>query len=300
MRKCSYVLSVANVKYFTVTVQLHNNLPQICLVCAFLQGRSCSTVQHSFNADISKWDVSRVTDMGKMFIDASAFNANISEWDVAQVNKMEQMFQGAKSFNADISNWDVSSVTSMRLMFAHAISFNVDISKWDVSGVRWMQWMFSHARSFNWKLCGSGWVQSTANQQEMFLDSPGSISQTVCENRAPITTMPATTTLASTTTMPSTTTLTPKTTIPSTTTLTPKTTTYYIYHVLSTITWTPKTTMRPIRTCSACGTKKLSRKHSCCAPGGAWFNKCGNPGDSTFEHTWLEGIEACTSKPIAK
>ena len=49
-------------------------------------------------------------------------------------------------------------------------------------------------------------------------------------------------------------------------------------------------------TCSKCGTIKKSGQRSCCAPGGAWVKKCGNPGDSKFEHTWPEGIEACKGK----
>ena len=39
--------------------------------------------------------------------------------------------------------------------------------------------------------------------------------------------------------------------------------------------------------------KKLG-KPSCCAFGGAWFKNCGNPGDIKFDHTWTEGIEACS------
>ena len=27
--------------------------------------------------------------------------------------------------------------------------------------------------------------------------------------------------------------------------------------------------------------------------GGAWFKKCGDVGDSKFEHTWSEGIQVC-------
>ena len=38
---------------------------------------------------------------------------------------------------------------------------------------------------------------------------------------------------------------------------------------------------------------KKSGKFSCCFRGGAWFNKCGKPGDPKFDHTWTEGIEAC-------
>ena len=44
--------------------------------------------------------------------------------------------------------------------------------------------------------------------------------------------------------------------------------------------------------CLKCGTKK-SGKLSCCARGGTWFQNCGDPGDSKFEHTWNEGINAC-------
>ena len=47
--------------------------------------------------------------------------------------------------------------------------------------------------------------------------------------------------------------------------------------------------------CPRCGTTKKSGKRSCCARGGAWFKKCGDVGDSTFEHTWAEGIQACKS-----
>ena len=45
--------------------------------------------------------------------------------------------------------------------------------------------------------------------------------------------------------------------------------------------------------CSQCGTFKTSGKRSCCARGGAWFNKCGNVGDKNFHHTWVEGIHVC-------
>jgi surface protein len=44
-----------------------------------------------FNGDISKWNVSNVTDMGWMFID-SQFNQDISKWNVSGVNYMGHMF----------------------------------------------------------------------------------------------------------------------------------------------------------------------------------------------------------------
>ena len=45
--------------------------------------------------------------------------------------------------------------------------------------------------------------------------------------------------------------------------------------------------------CSQCGTTKKSSTLSCCARGGAWFKNCGDAGDTDFEHTWSEGIQAC-------
>ena len=48
--------------------------------------------------------------------------------------------------------------------------------------------------------------------------------------------------------------------------------------------------------CTKCGTTKESGTRSCCARGGAWFEKCGDTGDTKFGHTWAEGIQACTSR----
>merc|ERR1712032_124897 len=77
-----------------------------------------------FNGDISKWDVSRVTNMWSMFYSASSFNGDLSKWDVSSVTDMGGMFCSAASFNGDLSKWDVSSVTDMNIVFAFASSFN--------------------------------------------------------------------------------------------------------------------------------------------------------------------------------
>ena len=45
------------------------------------------------------------------------FNADISKWDVSSVTNMAAMLHHADDFNADISKWDVSAVTDMRRMF---------------------------------------------------------------------------------------------------------------------------------------------------------------------------------------
>lgn len=94
---------------------------------------------HTFNGNISQWDVSNVINMDDMFA-GSDFNGDISHWDVSNVQSMDMMFEGA-AFNGDISEWDVSRVQSMDRMFRYS-KFNGDISKWNVSNVTSMDEMF--------------------------------------------------------------------------------------------------------------------------------------------------------------
>merc|ERR1719174_2977525 len=73
--------------------------------------------------------------MNSMFRDAKVFNGDISKWDVSGVTNMNSMFRDAKAFNGDISEWNVSLVSNMNDIFFQATAFNGNISKWDVVGV---------------------------------------------------------------------------------------------------------------------------------------------------------------------
>ena len=67
------------------------------------------------------------------------------------------------------------------------------------------------------------------------------------------------------------------------------------YYYTSTIPTEAVTTTILIRkTCNKCGILKKSGKLSCCARGGDWFKNCGDVGGSNFDHTWVEGTQACT------
>jgi surface protein len=130
--------------------------------------------ESKFNGDISQWNVSNVTNMGSMFW-YSQFNGDISQWNVSNVTDMRRMFENS-SFNGDISDWDVSNVTDMRGMFDNS-SFNDDISDWDVSNVTDMSGMFAYS-SFNGDM--SQWdVGNVTDMNSMFLYSQfnGDISQ---------------------------------------------------------------------------------------------------------------------------
>ena len=50
--------------------------------------------------------MSNITNMSNLF-ERTNFNGDISKWDVSNVTNMYSMFYGCKTFNKDISNWDV-------------------------------------------------------------------------------------------------------------------------------------------------------------------------------------------------
>ena len=103
----------------------------------------------TFNADISKWNTSSVTDMMYMFAYASAFNQDIGSLNTEQVTNMQFMFHSAAAFNQDIGKWDTSQVTNINGMFFDAVSFNQDIGSWDMSTLLDMSGVFNGAYNFN-------------------------------------------------------------------------------------------------------------------------------------------------------
>jgi surface protein len=135
----------------------------------------------SFNGDVSRWDVSNVTDMSIMFCGASSFCGDISRWDVSNVTDMSIMFCRVPLFNGIITAWDVSNVMNMGGMFHEATLFNGDISRWDVSNVTDMSGMFYDASSF----CGdiSGWDASNVTDMSQMFHSTPILSSVLSELR---------------------------------------------------------------------------------------------------------------------
>ena len=76
---------------------------------------NCSTSDHE---PIDNWDVSRVTDMERVFENVTWLNADLSWWDVSRVTNMQRMFYGASSFNQSLcGNAWVNSKASKAQMF---------------------------------------------------------------------------------------------------------------------------------------------------------------------------------------
>jgi surface protein len=57
-----------------------------------------------FNGEISRWNVSNVTNMNLLFKN-SKFNGDISKWDVSKVDSMINMFYKS-NFTGDLVNWE--------------------------------------------------------------------------------------------------------------------------------------------------------------------------------------------------
>jgi surface protein len=114
--------------------------------------RACT----NFNGNIGNWDVSAVTNMTTMFVDATAFNnggsSSIGNWDVSAVINMSSMFSFS-GFNQNIGSWNTGAVTNISSMFQSATAFNnggsSSIENWNTSLVTNMSSMFRSATAFD-------------------------------------------------------------------------------------------------------------------------------------------------------
>jgi len=64
---------------------------------------SSTFANSKFNNDISKWDVSDVTDIRYMFTN-SVFNKDLSEWSTGNAIGVDSMFVGTSMFESESSN----------------------------------------------------------------------------------------------------------------------------------------------------------------------------------------------------
>ena len=53
-----------------------------------------------------------------MFSECKNFYCDLSKWNVSNVTNMDNMFDGCKKFNCDLSDWDVSNITCWKNMFS--------------------------------------------------------------------------------------------------------------------------------------------------------------------------------------
>ena len=152
-----------------------------------------------------------------------------------------------------------------------------------------MDSMFKDAKSFNWQLCGASWLDARASKADMFEGSSGSMPPSCMRPPRPDTTTTASTRATTSTRAP----------LEYATRRQPGRRPIrergLIVQAPVTTSIVAATIANKI-TCPKCGTFEKTGRHSCCAPGGAWFKNCGGAGNINAEHRWIEGVEACKRK----
>jgi hypothetical protein len=123
-----------------------------------------------FNADLTYWNISNVTNLGLLFNGAILFNngkvvgvGGTLPWDTSNVTVLYGTFAGAESFNQYLP-WDTSKVTDCVSLFYWAYKFNNGQApgentaplNWDVSSVTNFSNSFQQCVSFNQPLTFNG------------------------------------------------------------------------------------------------------------------------------------------------
>jgi len=242
-----------------------------------LEGSPQGVCSYDSHGPMGKWDVSQVTDMSSILMGEASFNGDISKWDVSKAQDMAKMFWAAARFNGDISKWDVSRVIHMDKMFQSAKRFNGDISKWDVSSAQDTTSMFESAEAFDRDL--SRWDVSGVMKMDSMFSKARSFKQQLC-GEAWVRSIATRDHIFSDS---------------------PGSISREVCHGASPQRWlarwqaakTTKSDTPADKACSKCGKFTKSGRVSCCAPGGAWYQKCGGTANNKFEYSWIEGVEAC-------
>ena len=118
----------------------------------FFSEPSEQKIKNILKLDLSKFDTSKVTNMGYMFYNISnPTTLDISNFDTSKVTDMGAMFAYMTSlFTLDLSNFDTSQVTDMESMFARMSSLmTLDLSNFDTSKVTDMAGMFYSVSTLN-------------------------------------------------------------------------------------------------------------------------------------------------------
>jgi surface protein len=103
----------------TIVIRNRNHLMKVIYEEIEQNGNQC---------DLNHLDIFNVTNLENLFFFNNTFAGDISRWDVSHITNMKQMFYKS-SFNGDISKWDVSKVENMDYMFQES-SFKGDLSDW--------------------------------------------------------------------------------------------------------------------------------------------------------------------------
>ncbi|MCL2361806.1 MAG: BspA family leucine-rich repeat surface protein [Defluviitaleaceae bacterium] len=115
--------------------------------------------------NLTGWQTGNVTITYGIFRGTSSLSSvqGISNWDMSNVTNMGRMFQDTNMTIDDISNWNTSSATAMHGLFQNAMGVtSLDLSGWSTHNITNMSFMFS----------GAPLQQLTLGQNFVFVNLP--------------------------------------------------------------------------------------------------------------------------------
>ena len=130
--------------------------------------------------DLSNWDTSSVTDMGYLFYKCSSLTSiDLSNWDTSKVTDLQYTFRYCSSLTSinGIENWDTSKVTNMQYLFGSCSKLtSLDLSSWDVSNVSSISYMFFGCSSLT-SIDLSNWDTSKVTNMGYLFQNCGKLNE---------------------------------------------------------------------------------------------------------------------------
>ena len=127
--------------------------------------------------DVSKWNVSNVTNMFRMFSGKTGNpmalkTLDVSNWDISNATNIGAIFQRCSSLTSlDVGNWDTSNVTSMTNLFAGCQKItSLDVENWDTANVTNMQCVFEDCRALVDPPVGKWNTSKVTTMNHLFFD----------------------------------------------------------------------------------------------------------------------------------
>lgn len=94
-------------------------------------------------------DISQINDLSYVFSE-SPYNGDLSKWDISNVLLMNRMFDCSKFNNDSISKWNISNVIDFSHMF-YSSKFDKDISSWEFNKNSYCYCIFFQNNNFEKK-----------------------------------------------------------------------------------------------------------------------------------------------------
>ena len=118
--------------------------------------------------DVSKWDVSNVSDFSFCFC-LTSFNGDLSDWDMSSAENLNSMFNESNKFEGiGLENWakSLSNVINTKYMFRATQITGKQLESWELPNVKHVENMFLECRHLDCDL--SNWNFFNMNKYDQY------------------------------------------------------------------------------------------------------------------------------------